>query len=465
MKLKTKLTAICAALLILTTIVLTGAMLWQVRDQAYQSLTARTAEQLRELNDFFGEAHLKAQTAAGTEYAKRVMLRYYFKSHNIPGGVLVMNGELLSAPVSFNPRTYLDVKPGDGIQVVRCIIAGRHYLVTGQAIDIEPNPYQLYIVTNADFIAENMMELISRFAVFSVFMCLIGLFFLWWVIHKALAPLSIMQDTTNRIASGNYDERVTISSRDEIGLLAENFNQMAESVEGHIHSLKSQNERQQLFIGAVTHELKTPLTSLLLNVNTLRMVFLPEEKQEELLEAMDGQLTFLEQMVHKLLELLSMKQSSIIRDASVSELLSQVEALAQPIMHKYGTELEIHAAEISIPVDSDLICSAIINLIENSAKASKPGQRITLTIQKNSIIVSDQGCGIAPQDIDKITDPFYMGDPSRSKVNGGYGLGLALVKQIASVHDAKLNIQSDPGQGTEIALVFPESGNQTVKSQ
>lgn len=217
MKLRTKLTVICTALLILTTTVLTAAMLLQVRGQAYQSLTERTVEQLRELNYSFGEDRSKAQAAAGTEDAKKVMLRYYFESRNIPGSVLVMNGELLSAPISFNPKEYLDVKLGDGIQVVRRVIAGRHYLITGQATDIEPNQYQLYIVTNADFIEENMMELISRFAAFSVLVCLIGLLFLWWVIHKALVPLSTMQDTTNRIASGNYDERVTISPRMKLG--------------------------------------------------------------------------------------------------------------------------------------------------------------------------------------------------------------------------------------------------------
>lgn len=464
MKLRTKLTVICALLLIVTAAVLTGAMLWQVRGQAYRSLTERTTEQLRDLDYAFGEDRSKAQ-AADSKDAQKVMLRYFFESRNIPGGVLVLNGELLSAPVPFHPGQYLDVKPGEGVRSVRCAIAGRHYLITGQATDIEPNQYRLYIVASTDFIEENMMELITRFAVFSGSVCLIGLLFLWWVIRKALAPLSTMQDTTNRIASGNYAERVSVSSRDEIGLLAENFNQMAESVENHVASLKSQNERQQLFIGAVTHELKTPLTSLLLNVNTLRTVYLPGEKQEELLEAMDGQLNFLEQMVHRLLKLLSMKKSSKIQETSVSALLHQVEALAQPIMQKFGTELEIHAADILLPMDTGLMSSAIINLIENSAKASRPGQHITVTVQKDSVTVSDEGCGIEAKDIDKITDPFYMGDPSRSKLSGGYGLGLALVKEIASVHGAKLDIQSKPGQGTDISIVFPEGGNQTVKSQ
>lgn len=464
MKLRTKLTAICAVLLILTTTVLTGAMLWQVREQAYQSLTERTIEQLRDLDYSFGENRSKAQ-AADTEDSKKAMLRYLFESQGTAGGVLVMNGELLSAPTPFNPREYLDVKMLEGIRTARCVVGGRHYLITGRATEIEPDEYQLYIAASADFIEDNMMALFSRFAVFSFLVCVIGLVFLRWVIRKALEPLSTMQDTTNRIASGNYAERVAMSSKDEIGLLAENFNQMAQSVEGHIQSLKTQNERQRLFIGAVTHELKTPLTSLLLNVNTLRTVYLPEEKQEELLEAMDGQLSFLEQMVHKLLKLLSMKKTSKIRDTSVSELLTKVETLAQPIMQKFGTELEIHAEDVMFSIDIDLMCSAIINLIENSAKASKPGQHITLAVQKNSIKVSDYGCGIAAEDIDKITDAFYMVDPSRSKANGGYGLGLALVKEIADVHDARLDIQSRPGQGTDIALVFPEGSNITVKSQ
>ena len=76
--------------------------------------------------------------------------------------------------------------------------------------------------------------------------------------------------------------------------------------------------------------------------------------------------------------------------------------------------------------------------------------------------VSDNGRGIPQKDLDRITEPFYMGDPSRSKGNGGSGLGLALVKEIAAVHKAVLDIQSTPGEGTTVRLVFPEDGNQTV---
>ena len=292
-----------------------------------------------------------------------------------------------------------------------------------------------------------------------------GLFGVRWLIHRTLAPLSQLQESAEHIADGNYAERVRVSSKDEVGLLAEDFNHMASAVESHIQSLTEQNIRQQLFIGGVTHELKTPLTSLLLNVDTLRTVYLPEEKQQALLESMDGQLHWLEQMVHKLLKLISLGKSAQIKPSSVPELLEQVRKMTMQISEKYGTILEISCTADMLPMDEDLLCSALLNLIENSAKASAPGQTIRLRAEGNMLEVSDNGRGIPQKDLDRITEPFYMGDPSRSKVNGGFGLGLALVKEIAAVHKAVLDIQSTPGEGTTVRLVFPESGNQTVISR
>ena len=116
-------------------------------------------------------------------------------------------------------------------------------------------------------------------------------------------------------------------------------------------------------------------------------------------------------------------------------------------------------------MDRDILCSALVNLVENSAKASAPGQTIFLRAIGNTLEVADNGRGIPEKDLERVTEPFYMCDPSRSKVNGGFGLGLALVKEIAAVHSAVLEIQSTPGEGTTVRLRFPEYGNQTVISQ
>lgn len=464
MKLRTKLTAICAAMLLLMAAALSAAMLWQVREQSYRSLTQRSEERLSELTDAFSEAVLRNLPAASTPAARKTVLRYCFQGCEAEGCVLAAMGELLSAPTPVDPRSYLDVKSGEGLQTARCSAGGQDYLIVGQAVEQFQLEYQVYLVSDASYIRQELGALLARFLLLVLGICALGLLGVRWLIRRALTPLSRLQETADRIAAGNYAERASVSSRDEVGLLAENLNRMAQAVETHVQTLTEQNARQRLFIGGVTHEFKTPLTSLLLNVDTLRTVYLPEEAREELLEAMDGQLHWLERMVRKLQQLLSAQKSARIIPASVPELLEQARQLTAPVMEKYGTTLEISCDADSLPMDTDLLCSALVNLIENSAKASSPGQSIRLRAQGSTLEVSDSGRGIPQRDLDRVTEPFYMGDPSRSKTNGGFGLGLALVKEIAAVHRADLTLESTPGLGTTVRLTFPGNGNQTVIS-
>ncbi len=107
-------------------------------------------------------------------------------------------------------------------------------------------------------------------------------------------------------------------------------------------------------------------------------------------------------------------------------------------------------------VGDDTVISRIINLVENSAKASKPGGSIEVLAVETGFTVSDHGRGIPEKDLQRVTDPFYMGDPSRSKANGGFGLGLALVREIASVHGGALELDSTVGEGTTVRIVLPE---------
>ena len=332
-------------------------------------------------------------------------------------------------------------------------------------MEYRDNEFKVYLISDATYIHQNLSTLMSCFVLMALCICVLAILGVLWVIRRTMAPLEQLQKTTEHIASGNYAERVCVQSKDEVGMLADNFNPMAAAVENHVQSLTEQNARQQLFIGSVTHEFKTPLTSLLLNVDTLRNVYLPEEMQQELLESMDGQLQWLKQMVHKLLKLISLHRSAQIKRSSVPELLEQVRKITQGSMQKHGTVLEIFCTAETLPMDRDLLCSALVNLIENSAKASSPGQVIHLRAEGNLLEVSDSGRGISQKDLERVTEPFYMCDPSRSKTKGGFGLGLALVKEIAAVHQAALEIQSTPGAGTTVRMTFPANGNETVISQ
>ena len=100
--------------------------------------------------------------------------------------------------------------------------------------------------------------------------------------------------------------------------------------------------------------------------------------------------------------------------------------------------------------------SVLVNLVDNASKASAEGQIVTITADKTGFAVRDQGCGIPQEEIDRITEPFYMVDRSRSKKLGGVGLGLALVKEIVQAHGGKLEIESVVGEGTIVRVLIQQ---------
>ena len=465
MKLTIKLTTICAAMLLSVAAALSGMMLWQVREQSYDTLEERAQETLTDLVAAFVEHSAWNFSEIESPYSQKVYLQYHFQNLHVEGSVLAWDGELIAAPTQIDPRDYMELTFQDRSQSVRCRVDGKHFLILGKVLEYKEHQFQLYLISDATYIYRDLVALLGRFLLIACCICALGLLCVQWLIRRTMTPLAQLQNAADRIASGSYGERAAIHRRDEVGMLAENFNAMAAAVENHVQSLTEQNERQQLFIGSVTHELKTPLTSLLLNVDTLRNVYLPEEMQQALLESMDGQLHWLEQMVHKLLKLISLHRSAQIKPASVPELLKQVRKVTLGAMEKHGTVLEVSCKTETLPMDKDLLCSALVNLVENSAKASTPGQVIHLCAEENVLEVSDSGRGIAQKDLERVTEPFFMCDPSRSKVTGGFGLGLALVKEIAAVHRAALDIQSTPGVGTTVRMTFPTNGNETVISQ
>ena len=110
-------------------------------------------------------------------------------------------------------------------------------------------------------------------------------------------------------------------------------------------------------------------------------------------------------------------------------------------------------------VDRDLFTSLLVNLIDNGAKASREGDTVFLEGEGNRITVRDQGCGIPGEEIERVTEAFYMVDKARSRKEGGCGLGLSLCVRIAQLHGARLRIESEIGKGTAVFVIFPEDAD------
>ena len=229
---------------------------------------------------------------------------------------------------------------------------------------------------------------------------------------------------------------------------------MATAVESHVAELTETAQRQRLFIGGVTHEFKTPLTTMILNADTLQNAYMDEEEMKTSVAFIQRQCQWLERLTQKLLKLITLKGQIKPESASLPRLFEQVQESMAETLEQRGTPLVVECSTETIKVDVDLMQSVIVNLVDNASKASQPGQAVRLSAYDNIIEVSDQGCGIPEAELLRITEPFYMVDKSRSKKHGGTGLGLALVKEIVTAHGARMSMESKVGSGTTVRILF-----------
>ena len=173
MKLKTKLTALCAALLFAVAVSLTAAMLWQVREQSYEALLQSTEETLNDLVDDFGTAVYRSSTDGLDSLSRKVLLTYCFRSCSVPGSALVVNGECLSASAQIDPERYLDVHYG-GTQSARACAGGRHFLILGRVTDVWGMDCSVYLAADATYIYSQLWQLSGRFALLALTIGLAG---------------------------------------------------------------------------------------------------------------------------------------------------------------------------------------------------------------------------------------------------------------------------------------------------
>ncbi len=281
------------------------------------------------------------------------------------------------------------------------------------------------------------------------------------VIQKLWSPLTRMNREVKQIARGEYRRRLPVKRRDELGELSENMNRMAASIQEKVCSLEQVAQNRKLFIDNLTHEMKTPLTTILGYADMLRITQdLPEDKRRDYSGMIVEEAKRLQALSGKLMELISMdafaeENRTVL---PVRELLKKAASAILPLYESRGIALAVQSEEFSLAVDPELFQSMLVNLLDNAAKASRPGQEVTLSALLRDglpvVAVADQGIGIPPDKISQITEPFFMVDKARSRKSGGAGLGLALCARIAQLHGARLTIHSRVGGGTCVAIEF-----------
>jgi signal transduction histidine kinase len=282
---------------------------------------------------------------------------------------------------------------------------------------------------------------------------------------SALKPLRRMANTCRQIAAGDLHRRVALPhSKDEIAKFADAFNEM-------VSHLEKSFAAQRRFIGDAAHELKTPLAALQGSLEVLlRGAQDDAATARHLTQGMHRETLRLKRLVEQLLDLsrldapIELHLETIEIDTFLLEFVEQARMLTQ----NRRITLDAGAPAI-VAADADSLKQSLFNLVDNAARHTSDGGRITFGWQNGAntveIWVEDDGEGIADEDLPHIFEPFYRGgDRSRSRHDGGgTGLGLTLVQATIKAHGGRIEARSKPGAGSRFTLIFPVNLNSNSK--
>jgi len=268
---------------------------------------------------------------------------------------------------------------------------------------------------------------------------------------------------SQRIAAGRYNERVKapgsekdMDSLDEMGLLAVNFNQMAEQLE------QTEAMRRQL-IGDVAHELRTPLTTIKGSMEGLIDGVLPAEP--ETFQQVYREADRLQRLVLDLEELSRVEGGAYPLQRKLVSMKALVNSVVQRLRWQFeekGVKLIVETMEELpiVKVDEDRIAQVLMNLLGNALQYTPEGGEVRIAIKKQrgelQVIVKDTGIGISPEHLDKIFTRFYRVDKSRSRAHGGSGIGLTIAKHWVEAHGGRIWAQSEgEGKGSTFTFTLP----------
>lgn len=393
-----------------------------------------------------------------TEYsftAKRSLAKYLITKYADDGTVLLCDEDVIYNCSPIAPSDYLPLATDDEQYIIKDI-GQRALLISGSAAAIDGERYRFYSVDDITDVYSSIKELSYRFTLVNFAVIVAGGMLSVILTRLILKPIATLKHTTGLIADGLYHNRAAVAENDEIGELAADFNAMADAVEKHIGELKLEAERRTMFTSALTHELKTPMTSIKGNAETLLATKLTEQERYDSLMAIDFACTRIERLSQKLMQLIVLRRAGELelKAESVTAVLEEAASACAEQLKARGQSISIACGVDTLLMEHDLLLDLIINLVDNASKASPSGALIELIAEDNRITVRDHGIGIPNEELDKLTEPFYMVDKSRSRRAGGAGIGLALCKEIATLHNAKLAFESEPGVGTSASIVF-----------
>lgn len=366
---------------------------------------------------------------------------------------------------------------------------GGYYMFTAAVKDLTASRIYLGMCRELTEIYSDREALLSRYRIALVCLLSGGGVCIFVLAHYITKPIRSLDKIAEKIADGAFELRSRNASPDEIGELARNFNRMADCLVEQMQKKEQEAKQQEDFTAAFAHELKTPLTSIIGYADMLNSLKLTDEECHEAYFYIYSQGKRLESLSHKLLELVSMDKTPLtFKPVSTKALEQNIRTTLRPVWRQKGVRGKVDLEKAVIRGDDELLLSLLYNLLDNAVKALDKGEK-SFILMKGSCLeaehraqgrppadgcgegkfyyeikIVDNGRGIPAEEISRITEAFYMVDKSRSRKEGGAGIGMALCQKIIQLHNGLMEIDSRLGEGTVIKVLFPmENGTRRRK--
>ncbi|MCI7263864.1 MAG: ATP-binding protein, partial [Clostridiaceae bacterium] len=277
------------------------------------------------------------------------------------------------------------------------------------------------------------------------------------MVNLLLQPFKRLKQQVNVVAEGNLDQEIAVDVYTETRDISDTFSRT-------LGRLKSIDQSRQEFVSNVSHELKTPITSIRVLADSLQgMEDAPVELYREFMEDISDEIDREAKIIDDLLTLVRMDRSTPdlnIATVSINTLIEQILKRLRPIAKKRNIEVVYESVrEVKADVDEVKLSLAITNLVENAIKYNQEEGWVHVTLDADHkffyVKVIDNGVGIPAEFQDHVFERFYRVDKARSRETGGTGLGLAITKNIVLLHQGAIKLQSKEGEGTTFTVRIP----------
>ncbi|WP_019636907.1 sensor histidine kinase [Paenibacillus fonticola] len=368
-----------------------------------------------------------------------------FKVKTLPEAVKssVFSGKIYNGMESFPNQTFMSGRFANELQNT-----------VGVPFRYQGEHYGLFLRPHIDILVD---ELHIIFAIIIISMALISLLAMLVTAKQIIRPIAQLTEATKQISLEKYDHLLTVNRKDEIGQLAESFNQMTKQLQVNDQSRKE-------FISNVSHDFQSPLLNIQGYADLLKSQSTTEEERVTFTSIIEAEAKRLSILTKQLLLLTSLDQSNYILERSFFSLDQQLKSMSQKYLwriEEMGIELYYKTTPVYFYGDKSLLETVWDNLLTNALKYNKPHGSIQIEMKDSdhsvTIQFKDTGIGIQESELNHLFERFYREDSSRSKE--GTGLGLTIVKQIVELHGGSIHVSSKIGEGTCFTITLPKKNS------